>query len=392
MTATRAGRIVIVGGGVAATGCAFELRACGYDGDVVLLAAELHAPYDRTLLSKDLLLGAVELEDIVLRGAAEYAEHGIELRLGAPALGLDCAERQVLLADGSALRYDRLVIATGGKPAIPAALRHPGVLLLRELDDARALASALGRGGRLTVIGGGFVGAEVAAAARAAGLEVTLIEALEAPLARALGAEVGARIAALHRAHGVDVRTGTPVAALRSAGRHVEVVLADGRRLVADTTVVGTGMAPATSWLEGSGLELDGGVVTDALCRTSAPGVLAAGDCARWWNPRYGSLMRVEHWDTARRHGTAAAHAALDDGQPFAPLPFFWSSQFGVRLQWIGWAAGWDGVEIRDGTAAGCFVARYTRGGRLVAALAANEPRAIVQARRELQRTDEVMA
>ena len=391
MAAREPDRIVIVGGGVSATRCAFELRACGYGGDLVVLAAERHAPYDRTLLSKELLLGGVELEDILLQTPADYQEHGIELRLCARALALDAAGRRVVLADGSGLRYDRLIVATGGKATRPPALRHPAALCLRELDDGRVLAAALARGGRLAVVGGGFVGAEVAAAARSAGLEVTLVEALEAPLARALGGDVGARVAQLHRAHGVDVLTHAPVAALRSAGRRVELVLADGRSLQADSALVGTGMAPATGWLEGSGLELDGGVVTDALCRTNAPGVLAAGDCARWWNPRYGELMRVEHWDTARRHGTAAAHAALGDGQPFAPVPYFWSFQHGVRFQWIGRPAGWDSVEIEEDGAPWRFVARYTRAGRLLAVLAAGAPRAIVQARDELEAAEEVM-
>lgn len=384
-------RIVIVGGGVAATRCAFELRACGYDREVVMLAAERDAPYDRTLLSKELLLGRVGHEDIVLRSASDYETHGVELRLGVRARALDTVNARVLLDAGAAVPYDRLVLATGGAPARPAMFRDPGALVLRELDDARELMTALARGGPVAIVGGGFVGAEVAAAACEIGLEVVLIEALDAPLARVLGSDVGTRVAELHRAHGVEVLTGAPVVSLSCGRVGAELRLSDGRTVSAASVLVGTGMVAATEWLEGSGLQLDNGVLTDALCRTNVPDVFAAGDCARWTNPRYGALMRAEHWDTAARHGVAVAHAALGDGQPFAPIPFFWSMQHGVRMQLVGRPEMADAVELEDRGSASCFVARYTRDDRLVAVFAAGQPRAVAEARLELREAAEVI-
>jgi NADPH-dependent 2,4-dienoyl-CoA reductase/sulfur reductase-like enzyme len=212
-----------------------------------------------------------------------------------------------------------------------------------------------------------------------------MVEALREPLERVAGPEVGARVAQLHRDNGVEVVTGATAVAVRRDGERFAIDLAGGRTVVADAVLVGAGMRPATGWLEGSGVRVDGGIVTDSACRTDAPDVLAAGDCARWMNPRYGELMRVEHWDTARRHGAAAAASALGDDTPFAPLPFFWSDQHGVKLQSVGHAPVWDEVEIDDTDPAPGFVARYRLGGRLVGVFAAGRPRAIGLARKELQ-------
>jgi 3-phenylpropionate/trans-cinnamate dioxygenase ferredoxin reductase subunit len=384
--------IVVVGGGVAAERCVQGLRDRGFDGRVVLVARERELPYDRTLVSKDLLTGAASAADALLQGPEGYEALGVEVRSGTAARRLDAAARRVWLSDGGSVRYDRLVICTGGEPVVPPALFHPGVLVLREMRDAEALRAALDGCGRLAIVGGGFIGGEVACAAAASGLEVTLIEALEQPLARVVGAEAGARVADLHRRNGVTVLAGAAAAGVRRKASGFEVALEGAEPVVADAVVVGAGMRPATRWLDGSPVRVDGGVVTDSACRTGVPGVLAAGDCARWWNPRYGAHMRVEHWDTARRHGTAVAGAALGDETPFAPLPFFWSDQHGVKLQWVGHAPAWDAVEIEDADPPGAFVARYRLGGRLVAAFAAGAPRAIAAARRELQSSTEVTA
>jgi 3-phenylpropionate/trans-cinnamate dioxygenase ferredoxin reductase component len=384
-------RIAIVGAGVAGERCAFELRACGFDGDVLLVGAEPHLPYDRTLLSKDLLDGAVDAADLALSSREDFAAAGIRLCLGTAAAALDPDAHELVLADGTVIAYDKLVVATGGSPRRPRALGGAGAGVLRTLDDARALRERLETAGRLVVIGGGFVGAEVAASARARGLDVTLVEALPAPLARAVGVEVGTRIAELHRANGVAVLTDVAATALRRDGRRVTVGLADGRMLDADAVLVGAGTAPDVGWLAGSGVAADDGIVTDPQCRTSAPDVLAAGDCARWWHRDHAGLLRVEHWDTAARHGTAAARSALGDHQPFAPVPFFWSVQHGVRLQWVGHAVEGDEVVVEDAQS-GAFVAWYRRAGRLVAAFAAGAPRALAAARRELQVVQEVAA
>ena len=382
-------RIVILGGGVAADSCAFELRKQGFDGAVTVVGAEPHRPYDRTLLSKEFLGGLVGLGDLALRAPQDYEAAGIGLRLGVAAVGLDVHGRRVLLADGSEVAYHRLVVATGGTPARPPALDHPDVLVLRSPADANALRAAIERGGRVIVVGAGFIGGEVASAVAASGGEVALVEAFEAPLARAVGPAVGRRIAALLRARGVELSTGVAARAVRRRAGGLEVALADGRTLRGDAVVVGAGMVPDVGWLRGSGVALDRGVVTDARCRTNVDEILAAGDCARWWNPRYEMAMRVEHWDTAARHGAAAARSALGAGAPFAPVPFFWSVQHGVRLQCVGHPAGWDVVEVDDLDPPQSFVARYQRDGRLLATFAAGNPRAVASARRRLEAEEE---
>jgi 3-phenylpropionate/trans-cinnamate dioxygenase ferredoxin reductase component len=379
--------IVVVGGGVAADRCVHALRRAGYERHIVMVAGETVRPYDRTLVSKDLLGHEPPVERAFLQPPAAYDEAGIELRCGVSATALDTAASTVTLSDGDGLAYDRLVICTGGEPVVPEALRCPGVLVLRGMGDAETLRAALGRCARIAIVGGGFIGGEVASAAAARGVEATIVEALDQPLERVVGADVGARVAALHRDRGVEVLTGAAAAAISREGETFEISLAGGRTLRADAVLVGAGMRPATDWLAGSGVSVDGGVVTDSACRTDAPGVLAAGDCARWLNPRYGQLMRVEHWDTARRHGAAAAAAALGDDTPFDPIPFFWSDQHGVKLQSVGHFPAWDEVEIEDAEDGPEFVARYRLGGRLTGVFAAGRPKAIGLARKELQQT-----
>ena len=380
-------RIVIVGGGVAAQRCAFALRKRGFEGELTMISAEEEPPYDRTLLSKDMLRGAPGEPCRALQPADAYAERRIDLRLGVAAAALDVEAQRVTLSDGAELDYDQLVICSGGRPVLPAALTCPGVLLLRETADLEALHAQFADVTRLAIVGGGFIGGEVASSAVARGLEVTLIEAAPQPLAPVLGEEVGARVAELHRAHGVDVVAGAAVDGIAERDGGYELAFADGH-VLSDAVVVGVGMTPAVEWLEGSGIELDDGIVTDAACRTETPNVLAAGDCARWWNPRYETLMRVEHWDTAARHGAAAAAAALGHDEPFAPVPFFWSDQHDVKFQSVGYAPDWDELEIEDCPEPGSFIARYRAGDRLVAAFGAGQAKAIARARREIQASD----
>lgn len=386
------GRIVIVGGGVAANSCALELRETGFDGDVVLIAAEADPPYDRTLLSKDLLVGSVDAADLALAEPADYAAASIDLRLGVRACGLDVSERRVLFDDGRSVSYDRVILATGGVATRPPALAREGVHFLRTLGDAVALRDELDGAHHLIIVGAGFIGGEVAAAAVARGLDVTLIEALDAPLTHSLGADVGARLGELHRAHGVELLTGTSVAKINGRRHGMAVTLADGRIVSGDTVVVGAGMLPDVAWLKGSGVLIDAGVITDERCATNVDGVFSAGDCARWLNPRYGTLMRAEHWDTARRHGAAAARCALGVGEPFDPIPFFWSHLHGVHFQWVGYAPAWDTVEIEEGETTGGFTARYLRDGRPIAMFAAGASRAIAEARRDLESAKEAIA
>lgn len=374
--------VVVVGGGVAAHRCALELRRLGHDGTVTMISEEKHPPYDRTLLSKDMLVND-EAQLVPLSRQSQYADHGIELLLGTAAVALDTDAKCVELSDGTTRAFDKLVLCVGGRPILPSSLDAPGVAMVRDAAHLDRLRPTLARGGQLVVIGGGFIGGEVASAAVVRGLDVTLVEQAAAPLEPVLGAEVGARVADLHRNRGVKVLTGVGARAVATTESGYRIDLDDGAELSADAVVVGVGMTPATEWLADSGLVLDQGIVTDASCRTSMDSVFAAGDCARWWHPAYHTLCRVEHWDTANRHGAAAARGVLGSGEPFAPLPFFWSDQHDVKFQWAGHAPDWDDVRI-DGDAPERFVARYFRRGDLIGVLAAGEPRLFAKVRAEL--------
>jgi len=376
--------IVVVGGGVAAHRCAVELRALGFDGQIVMVSGEARLPYDRTLLSKDMLAVDALDEPISIVKPERYGQLGIDVRLESRAEWLETAERRVGLSDRSTLHYDRLILCVGGKPVVPPELDAPGVLVLREARHVAALREALNHSQSMVIIGGGFIGGEVAAAARAHGVAVTLIEAASQPLEQVVGAEIGERVATLHRQNGVELVLGKGAKAVTVSGSGHQVLLQDGSVIMADSVVVGVGMRPNTDWLAKSGVALDRGILTDASCRTSVPGILAAGDCARWWHPRYGGLCRVEHWDTANRHGVAVAATALGAERQFAPIPFFWSDQYGVKLQWAGYAPKWDRLVI-EGEGARSFVARYVRHDSLVAVLSAGQPRLFAALRRELE-------
>jgi 3-phenylpropionate/trans-cinnamate dioxygenase ferredoxin reductase subunit len=376
------GRVVIVGGGPAAQRCAFKLRRDGYDGRLAVISDDVLPPYDRTMVSKSMLLEPCEPR--LLEAEHEYAAAEIDLRLGVRAAGLDAARRRVILETGPEEPYDALVLATGGRALLPPALAVPGVLTLRSAADGRRLAGELLPGQRLAIVGGGFIGGEVASAACARGLEVTLIEALDAPLAGVLGREAGERVALLHESHGVTVLANELVESARAAGRGIELRLAGGRRVTADLVLAGVGMRPAVDWLAGAPCVQGGVVVTDEVCRTSLPNVVAAGDCAAWVHRGYGELLHIQHWDTAARHGAAAALTVLDRAEAFMPLPYFWSDQHGVKFQLVGRADGHDRVELEDLDPPRAFVARYYRDDELRGVLAAGHPRAIGAARREL--------
>jgi 3-phenylpropionate/trans-cinnamate dioxygenase ferredoxin reductase component len=409
-------RIVVVGASLAGLRAAEELRSQGFDGAITVVGDEVHAPYDRPPLSKQVLAGSWGVERLPLTVGVEGGLDalGLDWRLGTPAKGLDLDARQVVLADDDRLGFDGLVVATGATPrrlpardtpSTPTAARARGagdtssgdlrgVHTLRTVDDCLALRAEIDGGARrLVVVGAGFIGAEVAATCRTRGLDVTILEALAVPLVQALGAEMGAVLADLHRDHGVDVRLGTAVAGLDGGpgGRVERVHLADGSVLDADVVVVGIGVVPNTAWLEGSGLTLDDGVVCDATT-LAAPGVVAAGDVARWPSRRFDELMRVEHWDNAISMGVHAARRLLawldgDRGsdvggaqpEPYDPVPWFWSDQYDRKIQLAGRSSGADEVRVVDGsTEERRFVALYRRRDRLVGALAMNRPRQLV--------------
>jgi NADPH-dependent 2,4-dienoyl-CoA reductase/sulfur reductase-like enzyme len=336
------------------------------------------------------LQGAWEPDRTVLRDEATYSELDARWLLGRRTTSLDVGARAVTLDGDERIEFTGLLIATG---ATPRALPNPGdldgIFTLRTLDDCLAIRTRVEEAARVVVVGAGFIGSEVAASCRTRGVEVTVLEALPVPLARVLGEEMGRVCEALHRDHGVDIRCGVGVSGFEGDGAVARVRLADGSAVDADVVVVGVGVRPETGWLEGSALALDDGVVCDETCE-AAPGIVAAGDVARWPNPLFGMSMRVEHWTNASEQGTAAARRLLGAlGRtdlvpvPFAPVPFFWSDQYDRKIQFVGVASPDDDVRVVHGSVEERqFVALYGRGGRLVGALAFNRPRQLMGFRR----------
>ncbi|MDV7215855.1 NAD(P)/FAD-dependent oxidoreductase [Streptomyces prunicolor] len=384
--------VAVVGASLAGLSAARSLRKQGYDGRLVVIGDEPHRPYDRPPLSKEFLAGTVSEDDLLLEMDDEDLR--AEWLLGARAVGLqvDGVERVLLLDDGREVRADGVVVATGAAARnLPGTDGLAGVHTLRTLDDARALRDELALGGRLVVIGGGFIGAEVASTAYALGLDVTVIEAAPTPLAGPLGETMGGVVSALHEAHGVRLLCGVGVKGLSGEARVDAVLLEDGRTVPADMVVVGVGARPCVEWLEGSGVELDNGVKCGADGRTSLAGVVAVGDCANWYDPQAGSHRRVEHWTGARERPDAAVAALLSWGavEAGAPRPpYFWSDQYGVKIQFAGHAAGADSVTVEEGAPGDrSFLAVYRCAGQPVAVLAMNQPRLFMRWRKQLAAT-----
>ena len=374
--------VVVVGASLAGLRAVEAARRTGYDGRLVLVGAEEHLPYDRPPLSKALLEAGEPQAPTTYRTADELADLGVELRLGAPATGLDLTAREVLLGD-ERLAYDRLVVATGAhaRPLPGPALA--GVHVLRTVEDALAVRAALDAGARTVVVGGGFIGSEVASAARSRRLPVTVVEAAPVPLVRAVGEQVAPAVAALHARAGTELRCGAGVLAVEGDERVERVVLTDGTVLPADLVVVGTGAVPSTGWLEGSGLVLDDGVVCDEALR-AAPGVWAAGDVARWRHGGPGETVRLEHWTAAAEQGAHAGRSAADPSTaaPFRTVPYAWSDLYGRRLQVVGTTAGADEVHVVGDVDGPSWLALYRRGDRLAGAFAVDLPGRIMKHRR----------
>jgi len=377
--------VLIAGAGLAGSRCAERLRADGFTGRIVVAGDERHAPYERPALSKELLSGGREAAGLTLRPATFWAERGIELRLASPLDDVDLDARTARLA-GEPVRWRHLVLATGAAPRrlsmVPAAAN---VHHLRGLDDAGRLAADLAGGGRLVVIGAGFIGAEVASSARSLGVDVTIIEALPVPFGATLGPSVGRRLAALYRRHGVDLRLGRGIGGVTVRdGRATSVELADGTGIDCRAVLVAIGSRPSAGLVEGIlPLAPDGGVPTDALGATAVPGLFACGDVASPWRPELGGHRRLEHWTAASAGAAAVARAITGGPPPPSPPPYFWSDQFGRRLQMVGHAVpGADGlVEDREDG----YIARYRdAAGRLTAALAVDRPSDLAALREEV--------
>ncbi len=374
---------VIIGANLAGGRAAEALRKEGFDGRLVLVGAEADPPYERPPLSKEYLRGELAREKIFITKPEFYEEQEIELRLGVEATRIDPKERIVELADGDRLPFDRLLLATGGRVrrlSVPASDLE-GIYYLRSVADSERIAAELQPGRRVVVIGAGFIGAEVAASARMKGLEVSVLEMAPVPLGRALSEEVGHVYAEIHRDHGVELHTGEAVERFEGSRRVERVVGTSGRAIDCDFVVVGVGIDPATELAEQAGLAIDNGIVVDEYCETSAPGIYAAGDVARFNHPLLGEQIRVEHWSNAQRQGAAAAKSMLGQREPYEEIPWFWSDQYDINLQYIGHATSWDGVVVRGSVAERKFTAFYLKDGRLRAALAVNRFKDIAPSR-----------
>jgi 3-phenylpropionate/trans-cinnamate dioxygenase ferredoxin reductase subunit len=369
------GRVVIVGAGLAGSRCAETLRAQGFSGRIVLVGDEDLPPYERPALSKEFLAG--RRDTVELRPDGFWADRDIELVLGKRVESVDLLNRTA----GEGLEWDALVIATGARPRTLPFSRLDGVHVLRSAADSHALRSGLRHGSRLVVVGAGFVGAEVASTAQELGVEVTVVDVAPVPLERVLGPEVGALLAGRYRSTGVELRLGTGLRGFEASGRGrvAAVVLAGGERVSCDTVLVAVGVEPAGELVDAG----RAGIHTDGSGRTAIPGVYACGDVAASWRPSLGRRARVEHWTSAAGQGAAVARAIVGDEAPYDDVPYFWSDQFGLRLQHVGHAEEWGAVRLEGKEDS--FTASYVdREGRLLAALLVNRPREVAGVRRAL--------
>jgi NADPH-dependent 2,4-dienoyl-CoA reductase/sulfur reductase-like enzyme len=369
--------ITIVGASIAGLRTAVAVRRRGFTGPLTLIGAEAHwPPIDRPPLSKQVLRGEASSEQVRLPLPSDL---DITVMTGRRVVGFDLAGESITLDDGTSAGVDRLVIATGAEPRMLPGVPAAAVHVLRTADDADRLRGALGRARSVAIIGAGFIGCEVASSCRHLGKDVVMIDVADQPLAP-LGPAMGAAMAQVIRAQGIDLRLGTRIAEIGSSGAGASICLDDGERVEVDAVIVGVGVTPATGWLEGSGLQLDDGVVCDQACLAlgGEGRVAAVGDVARWEHVAYGSI-RVEHWTNAGEQAAHVARALLDGGEaagPYRPVPYFWSDQFDQKLQFIGRCGPDDHVEVVDGSIEeASYVARYSHGDTTTAALCVNRPR-----------------
>ncbi|MDX1875683.1 FAD/NAD(P)-binding oxidoreductase [Mycolicibacterium sp. 120266] len=377
---TQQGGIVIVGGGLAAARTAEQLRRAEYTGPITIVSDETHLPYDRPPLSKEVLRNPDH--DVVLKPQAFYDENDITLRLGSAATSVDTTAQTLTLADGSVIDYDELVIATGLVPKrIPSFPDLEGIRVLRSIDESAALRAHAATARNAVIVGAGFIGCEVAASLHQLGVDVVIVEPQPTPLASVLGEQIGALVTRLHEAEGVRVRCGVGVASVVGTDKVDKVVLSDGTELDADLVVVGIGSHPVTGWLDGSGIEVDNGVVCDGAGRASAPHVWAIGDVASW-RTEVGHQVRVEHWSNVAEQARALVPALLgqEAASAVTSVPYFWSDQYDVKIQCLGEPAAGDTVHIveDDGRK---FLAYYERDGVLTAVVGGGMPGKVMKAR-----------
>jgi 3-phenylpropionate/trans-cinnamate dioxygenase ferredoxin reductase subunit len=365
---------VIVGAALAGAKAAETLRSEGFDGRVVLIGSEQVRPYERPPLSKDYLRGESGRDKVYVHDEDFYASQDIELWVGRTATRVDPSARHVTLDDGEVLGYDRLLLATGAEPrrlSIPGG-ELEGVYYLRTVEDSDALRGRLDDGGSVVVVGAGWIGAEVAASARQRGLDVTIVEPASVPLERALGAELGAVYRDIHADHGVQLLLETGVAAFEGSEAVERVRTRDGEQLECNFVVVGVGVEPRSQLATAAALAVDDGILVDEHLRTIVPGVFAAGDVANAWHPFYGERIRVEHWANALNQGPAAARNMLDRAESYDTIPYFYSDQYDVGMEYAGFARVWDRVVFRGDPATREFIAFWLIGDRVVAGMNVN--------------------
>lgn len=379
--------IVVVGAGQAGGWGAKTLRDQGYEGRIVLIGEEAYPPHERPPLSKDLLLGKIPIEKTHLFPADSWPKWNVELLTGQLVTRIDRAEHRVELAGREPIRYDRLLLATGGrvrKLNLPGA-GLDGVFYLRTISDTLAIRERISSGKRVLVAGAGWIGLEVAAAARQFGAEVVVVETLDQVCGRTLARELAQYVEAFHRGKGTDIRLKASVARFEGVGKVERAVLLDGSRIEADLVVIGIGIVPNVELAAEAGLAIDNGIVVDELCRTSDPEIFAAGDVANHPNALLGGRVRLESWENAQNQAIAAAKAMLDNGQAYAEIPWFWSDQYDMNLQLVGLPAGWDTTVLRGEPARGSFIAFYMKNGKINGAAAVNAARDVRFVRRLVQ-------
>jgi len=374
----------IVGAGAAGNSAAEELRHLGFDGEITLIDRDPQAPYDRPNLSKDYLAGNAPEDWIPLHPRAHYDDLRIELALGRTVTALDSTRRRLTFDDGTTRDFGAIVLATGAEPlrlALTGA-DGPPIYYLRTLQDSRAIIEAAGRGRKAVVLGASFIGLEVAAALRARNVEVHVAAPGRRPLERVLGPQLGDFVRALHEQHGVVFHLGHAAKGLAPGA----VILDDGERLGADFIVAGVGVRPVTTLADNAGLRIDKGIVVDASLETTAKGIYAIGDSARWPDPCGGGLVRIEHWVVAERQGQAVARTIVGDRAPFTDVPFFWSQHYDVAINYVGHAERWDSIEIDGRVEQRDCVVRYTSGGRVLAVASVFRDRESLEAELAMER------
>jgi 3-phenylpropionate/trans-cinnamate dioxygenase ferredoxin reductase component len=376
-------RIVAIGGGAASAAALAQLRSDGFDGDITLVSAEDTVPYERPPLSKEYLMG--RSGSVPVKEPAWYEQQSVDLLLGQRATRLDLAARTVALSDGSVIGYDQLLLATGVRPRVPPGLEGDGVCYLRTVQDATELRDRITAAGHVAVLGGGFIGCEVASAAIQLGKRATILEALPTLLHRALGADLGEVVAAIHRDEGVDVRTGQQVTGVAPRPGGVRITTSDGS-VDADVLVVGVGTVPNQELACQAGLPAEGGILVDEHFATAAPGVWAAGDVAVQYLPGYGRRIRVEHHDTALRHGRAVARNMLGRREPFSDVHWFWSDQFEHTISSAGLPEPAGPMIIRGSLEQRSFSAFTLDGDRLRAVISLNRPKDVLDVRKLIAR------